>query len=316
MSPSKIIAVIGATGSQGGGLVRAILDDDGSEFRVRAITRNPDSDAARALAESGAQVVAADLDQPDSLKEAFAGAHGVFAVTNFWEHFSPAKEIDQARNIARAAKDAGVRHVVWSTLEDMREKVPVTDDRMPTLMETYSVPHFDGKAEADSAFREMGIPTTFFRTSFYWDNMIHLGGGPSRGEDGVLALTLPLGDAKLPGIAAEDIGRCAYGIFRAGDELMGKTIGVAGEFLTGREMAEALADALGEEVRYNAISPDIYRSFGFDGADDLGNMFQVKRDFEDWFCGNRDLALARRLNPELLTFRDWLARYADRIPLQ
>jgi uncharacterized protein YbjT (DUF2867 family) len=316
MSDERTIAVVGATGTQGGGLADAILSDPDTGFRVRALTRDPDSDRARQLADEGAEVVRADLDDPESLRAAFQGAHGVFGVTNFWEHFSPEKEQQQARNMAEAARAVGIRHVVWSTLEDMREKVPVTDDRMPTLMERYKVPHYDGKGEADRFFREAGVPTTFFRASFYWDNMIHFGMGPKRGDDGILALVLPMGDSKLPGMAAEDIGKCALGIFRAGDEFIGRTVGVAGEFLTGSEMAEALSEALGERVRYQAVEPDVYRGFGFDGADDLGNMFQVKRDFAEWYCGNRDLDLSRRLNPELLSFNAWLGKYADRISLE
>ena len=120
MADKKIIAVVGATGAQGGGLVRAILADRNGEFRVRALTRNPDSDKARALAAAGAELVRADLDDQASLERAFAGAHGVFALTNFWEHFSPEKELAQAGNQARAAKAAGVHHVIWSTLEDTR----------------------------------------------------------------------------------------------------------------------------------------------------------------------------------------------------
>ena len=122
-----------ATGAQGGGLVRAILNDKNGPFTARAITRNANSEKAKALAEAGAEVVTADLDDVGSLKQAFQGAHGAFCVTNFWEHFKPEKELSQARNMAQAAKDAGVKHVIWSTLEDTRKSVPLSDDRMPTL---------------------------------------------------------------------------------------------------------------------------------------------------------------------------------------
>lgn len=315
MDTSGVIAIVGATGTQGGGLADAILSRGDGTFSVRALTRNPDSDAARELARRGAEVIQADLDEPETLKRAFHGVHGAFCITNFWEHFSPEREVQQARNMAEAAKALGVRHVIWSTLEDTREKVPPSDDRMPTLMERYTVPHYDGKGEADAVFRDVGVPTTFFRTSFYWDNMIHFGMGPQEMEDGTLALTLPIGDAKLPGMAAQDIGKCALGIFQRGDEFIGQTVGVTGEFLTGRELAEGLAEALGRKVVYNEVSPEVYRGFGFDGAEDLGNMFQVKRDFEAWYCGNRDLELSRSLNPELKSYREWLVENADRIPL-
>lgn len=316
MSDKKIIAVMGATGAQGGGLVRSIMSDEGGPFTARALTRAVNSDKAKELAALGAEVVAVDLDDPQTLKDAFSGAHGAFCVTFFWEHFSPEKEGAHIRAMAQAAKDAGLAHVVWSTLEDTRKLVPLGDDRMPTLMEKYKVPHFDAKGESDKVFTELGVPTTFLLTSFYWDNMIHFGMGPKAGPDGNLAITFPMDDKKLPGMAAEDIGKCAYGIFKKGDDLIGKTIGIAGEHLTGSEMADGLTKALGRKVGYNVVPPDVYRGFDFPGAADLGNMFQYKRDFEEEFCGARDLEVARSLNPSLQTFEEWLARNKDRIPLE
>jgi uncharacterized protein YbjT (DUF2867 family) len=315
MATKKTIAVVGATGAQGGGLARAILNDPNGSFQVRALTRTAGSDKARELARHGAEVVEADLDDLGSLQRAFRGAYGAFCMTNFWEHFSPDKELAQAARLAEAARDAGLEHVIWSTLEDTRRWVPLGDDRMPTLMEKYKVPHFDAKGEAERVFSDLGVPTTFLLTSFYWDNLIHFGMGPKRGPDGVLAITFPMGDRKLPGIAAEDIGKCAYGIFKQGHETIGKTFGIAGEHLTGQEMAAALSEALGEEVRYNDVPPEVYRGFDFPGADDLGNMFQFKRDFNDEFCAARDPATARALDPSVQDFREWLARHKARIPL-
>jgi uncharacterized protein YbjT (DUF2867 family) len=311
---SRIIAVVGATGAQGGGLARAILEDPAGGFRLRAITRHADSDKARALAAAGAEVVTADLDDEASVERALQGAYGAFFITNFWEHFSPQKEYAQAQNMAQAAKAAGVKHIVWSTLEDTRKKVPLSDDRMPTLMEHYKVPHFDAKGEADALFE--GLPTTWLSTSFYWDNLIHFGMGPKPGADGVLEFVLPMGEAKLPGIAAEDIGRSAYGIFQAGDAFIGKHVAIAGEHLNGLEMACALSEALGQRVRHADVSPAEFRAFGFPGADDLGNMFQYKRDFEADFRKPRDVEATRRLNPRLQSFAQWLSANATRIPLQ
>jgi uncharacterized protein YbjT (DUF2867 family) len=315
MPDKKIIVVIGATGAQGGGLVRAIQADRSGSFAVRAITRKPDSDKGQALRAAGAEVVAADTDNPATLGRAFAGAYGVFCLTNFWEHFSPERELTQARNMAQAVKAAGVQHAIWSTLEDTRKWVPLEDDRMPTLMGKYKVPHFDAKGEADQIFRDLGVPTTFLLTSFYWENLIFFGAGPQRGPDGTLALIYPMDDKKLPGIAVDDIGKCAYSIFKRGREFIGKTVGIAGQHLTGTEMAGALTRALGQEVRYNNVPAEVYRSFGFPGADDLGNMFQFKRDFNQYFVGARDLGFTRSLNPELQTFEEWLAAHKDQIPL-
>ncbi len=315
MGEKKIIAVVGATGMQGGGLVRAIVKDKGGEFAARALTRKTDSDKAKAMTKLGAEVVAADLDDVESLKRAFAGAYGAFCLTNFWEHFSPERELAQAKNMAQAAKAAHVKHVIWSTLEDTRKWVPLSDNRMPTLMDKYKVPHFDAKGEADRLFTESGVPTTLLLTSFYWDNLIMFGMGPKKGPDGKLAFTLPMGDKKLPGIAAEDIGKCALGVFKNGREYMGKTVGIAGEHLTGAQMAAGLTKILGQEVRYNAVTPEAYRSFGFPGAEDLGNMFQFKRDFQEAFCGPRNPAVAKALNPSLQTFEQWLSQHKSRIPL-
>ena len=312
---SKIIAVLGATGAQGGGLIHAILAHPESGFSARAITRNPESEKAKELAALGVDVVAADLDDEQSLVAAFDGAYGAFCITNFWEHFSPDKEIEQAAKLATAAKTAGVSHVIWSTLEDVRDFVPLDDDRMPTIMERYKVPHFDAKGESNHFFSDAGVPTTFLNTTFYWDNMIYFGMGPKPGTDGTLAITFPLGDATLAGIAAGDIGGCAFGIFEAGGEFIGKTVGIAGGHLSGQEMAASLSKALGQEVRYNAVSPDAYRSFGFPAAEELGNMFQFYAEFSDQYCAARNLDATRKLNPDLHSFDRWLEENASKIPL-
>lgn len=316
MDDKKVIAVIGATGAQGGGVCRAILKDVGGGYRVRALTRDAGSDKAKELKRLGAEVVQVDIDDVETLKRAFHGADGVFCVTFFWEHFSPEKELAEAENMADAAKHAGVRHVIWSTLEDTRKWVPLGDRRMPTLMGKYKVPHFDAKGEANRLFTERGLPTTFLLTSFYWENLIYFGMGPKKGEDGNLYFTLPMGDKKLPGIASEDIGKSAYAIFRKGREFIGKTVGIAGDHLTGGQMAAALTKALGLEIRYNAVSPEVYRALGFPGAEDLGNMFQFKRDFESVFCGARSLAFSRALNPSMQTFETWLAENGGQIPIE
>jgi uncharacterized protein YbjT (DUF2867 family) len=316
MADKKVIAVLGATGAQGGGLARAILADNSEEFTVRAITRNVDSDKAKALAEMGAEVVAADIDDYESLKNVFTGAHGVFAVTNFWEHFSPEKEIAQAASIAKAAKETNVKHVIWSSLDDTRKWVPINDNRMPTLQNKYKVPHFDAKGESNKFFTDSGVPTTILNTAFYWENFIYFGQGPKRGQEGKIALSLPMSDKKLPSIASEDIGKCAYAVFKNGDKYIGKTIGIAGEHLTGKQFAEEFTKAFGELVVYNSISAEVYRGFGFPGADDMGNMYQFKAEFEEDYCNSRSVELAKTLNPSLQTFESWLNENKNKIPLE
>jgi uncharacterized protein YbjT (DUF2867 family) len=314
MNGQRVIAVVGATGAQGGGVVRAIAADPDAEFRARALTRDPSTDAAQALAAlPNVDVVEADLENPPSIEAAFEGAYGAFCVTFFWADMSPATELRHATTMASAAKTTGVRHVVWSTLEDTRRFV--TDDRMPTLQGTYKVPQFDGKEEADAAFRDADVPTTFLRTAGFWENLIYFGLGPQRGEDGVLALTYPMGDSRWPGIASEDVGKAALAIFERGSKYVGKTVSIAGDLPRCNEMAEKLSRALGEEVRYVDADPDAYRAFGFQAADEIGNMFQFARDFEADYAGTRDLDVARSLNPELQDFDTWLERNASRIPV-
>ena len=315
MSDKKVIAVIGATGAQGGGLVRAIRADRQGPFVARAITRKLESEKARALAKLGVEVVAADADDPPSLDRAFAGAYGAFCVTNFWEHFSAEREGAQATAMARATRKAGVQHVIWSTLEDTRKTVPLDDARLPTLQGKYKVPHFDSKGSVDQVFAEEAAPTTYLLAAFYWENFIYFGMGPRKTPEGDLVLALPLGGVKLPGIATEDIGKCAYGLFRRGTGTVGQRFGIAGEVLFGPEMAAKMGRALGRKVSFNDVPFDVYRGLGFPGAEDLGNMFQFHAILGDEFLRSRDPERARSLNPELLSFDAWLGANIGRMPI-
>jgi uncharacterized protein YbjT (DUF2867 family) len=315
MSDKKLIAVVGATGAQGGGLVRAILADNSGQFAARAITRKPDSDKAKALATQGVDVVTGDADDPSTLAGAFAGAHGAYCMTNFWEHRDPKREYRQAAALARAAKRAGLQHVVWSTLEDTRKDVPVSDNRLPTLRGNYKVPHFDAKGEANAVFEAEGAPSSYLLPAFYWDNLIHFGMGPRKQEDGSLVFALPLGGQKLPGIGAGDIGGCAYGIFKRGPSTAGQKFGICGETLSGEEMAEKLGKALGQKVTFQDVPFDVYRGLGFPSADDLGNMFEYQMLLGPAFLKARDPKLARELNPGTQDFDAWLKDNASKIAI-
>jgi len=309
-SSQRIIAVVGATGTQGGSVARAILGDRERAFALRAVTRKPTSDRARALADQGADVVYGDADDLTSMTTAFAGAFGAYCMTDFWGGSGdPERERLQGVAMADAARAAGVQHVIWSTLEDTRRYMALADDRMPTLLGKYKVPHFDGKGSADEAFTRLGVPTTFYLTSFYWDNFLNFAGmGLRKDAHGELFLAMPLADKRLPGIAADDIGLCALGIFKdAGSR--GQTIGVAGEHLTGAQMADGLARALGRPVRYVDVDPAVYRTWDFPAAPELSNMLQFKRDFQHVFCGSRSVERSRQLNPALQTFDEWLSRH-------
>ncbi|WP_329047886.1 NmrA/HSCARG family protein [Amycolatopsis sp. NBC_01488] len=295
----RVVAVVGATGRQGGGLVRSLAADPDGAFAVRAITRDAGTPRAKELAGLGVEVVIADLDDPGSVEAAFTGAYGAFCVTAGQEH-PPERETAHAATMAAAAGRAGVAHVVWSTFEDTRTFVRPGDDRMPLVRGQYRVPHYDAKGAADAEFR--AVPATFLRTAFYWENF--LDSGPRRGDDGVLTLAMPLGPARLPGIAVADIGRCAHAILRR-PELVGKTVSITGENLTGAEYAAAFADLFGEPVRFADVPADVLPT-------ELANMFRFTRDFEAAYAGARDPAEVRELHPGLLTFRQWLSENLER----
>jgi uncharacterized protein YbjT (DUF2867 family) len=313
MTDTKIIAVVGATGATAGGLARAVLDDPDGGYALRAITRSPDSAAARALADRGATIVQADSDDEQSLVRAFDGAYAAFCMTTFFQHFSAEREAAQAANLGRAVGAAGVRRAIWSTAEDTREWYPLSDHRMPTLQGRFKVPQWDAKSEGDRFFDAAGVPTTLLLTPFHWESFVFGLGAPQRGQDGVLTLAMPLGDALLPGIAAEDIGRCAYGILRAGDAFTGRTVGIAGELLTGEQLAAGLSKLTGEPVRYQHVPVEIFRSLPVPGIDIGANMFQFVTEANADYCGRRDVALARSLNPSLASFDEWIATTRARL---
>ncbi|TDD26336.1 NmrA/HSCARG family protein [Kribbella turkmenica] len=317
---TKLIAVVGATGAQGGGLVRAILADSSGEFAVRALTRDPESAKAKALAAAGAEVVAADLDDEPSVRSAFDGAYGAFVVTNYWAQRSPEEEagrtaaemeLAHAETAARAARDAGVAHLIWSTLDDTRPFFDGRDD-VPRLDDgRYTVPHFDAKAEADELFTKYGVPTTNLRTTFYFDAFVS-GMEPVRAEDGTLTISMPMADKPLSGIASEDIGKAARAVFKR-PGLIGATISIAGDHLTGDQYAAALTEALGEKVAYRPLPWERYRALDFPYAVEFSNMFQYYAENHEVFTGDRDLDNVRDLNPELQSFADWLAAHKDAI---
>jgi len=315
MSAAKIIAVVGATGATAGGLARAILSHPDDGYACRAITRDPGSAAARALSEQGATLVQADLDDYDSLVRAFDGADAAFCMTNFFVTFSAELETQQAANQARAAAAAGVRHVVWSTAEDSRRWYPLDDPRMPTLTGGYKVPNWDGKGEADRFFAASGVPTTYLLTPFHWEAFVFGLGAPQPGPDGVRTLAMPLGEARLPGIAAEDIGRCAYAIFHNPARFVGETVGIAGEHLTGEQLAAGLSEVFGEPVRYQNIPAEVFRELPFPGADLAANMFQFVAE-DNGYGARRDTTLARTLNPALTSFTEWVAATRGRMSVQ
>lgn len=300
-----LITVFGATGRQGGGVVRALLAQPG-RWRVRAVTRHPHGDAALALAALGAELQAADLDEAASLRPALQGAAGAFCVTNFWEHGDAERELRQARHLADAAAASALQHLIWSTLEDTRQCQAPRDCQLPLLQQRFNVPHMDAKGEANAFFLERELPVTLLLTSFYWENLLGPGMGLRRGLDGLLELALPLGRARLPGIAAADIGACAAALF-AGPPAQ-RRVGIAGEQPSGAEMACAFAECLGEPVRFVDIPVADYACLPFAAAPELARMFAFKQQANAAYCAARPVAATRALHPGLQDLRSWLRR--------
>lgn len=322
MKPT-LITVFGATGVQGGGLVRALLAGEASQpvhrWRVRAVTRRPGSAEAEALAALGAEIIEADLDHAASVRRAMHGADAAFCVTDFWSHRSAEREVAQAAHMAEAASCERVGHVVWSTLEDTRRFSKVDGWPMPVATgqdPRRPLPPYDGKGESDRQFTERGVPLTRLLTSFRWDNLLGPALAPRRGADGRLELALPIGAAALPGIAACDIGPCAAALFRHGASMVGRTVGIAGEHLSATQMAHALTLALGELVRPSNGSVD---AAGMDprrpahGAADWARFFAFQREFSRACCAARPVGATRALHPGLMGFNAWLRRHLPQL---
>ena len=259
--------------------MRAILADKSGEFAVRAITRKPDSDKAHAAREARRRGGRGRPRRHASLRKAFTGAYGAFCVTNFWEHFSPEKEMAQAQRWRKRRRSAGVKHAHLVAPSKTRASGSrSSDDRMPTLKGKYKVPHFDAKGEIDHFFTDAGVPTTFLYTSFYWDNLHLLRYGAEEGRRRqARASRCRWATRSCPASPPRTSASARTASSRAARSCIGKTVGIAGEHLTRTEMAAALGRALGSRSATTACRPTCIRSFGFPGADDLGNMFQYKR---------------------------------------
>lgn len=289
MTDQKIILVTGATGAQGGGVARHLLK--GGKFRVRCLTRNPESEKAAALKRAGADVRKGDLDDPSSLKAAMEGCYGVFGVTNYWEHF--AKEYEQGKNLIDAVKAARVEHFVFSTLPFAKK---ITKGAL-------EVPHFDIKGRLEEYGRELKLGATFVHVAFYFENFIYFF-PPKKQTDGSFAFGFPQGDTPLAGVAVEDTGGVVAAVFANRDAFRDKTVGIVGDDLPPKQYAELMTRVLGKKFVYNYVPREVFASYGFPGAEDLANMFEYNR----LYIPNRkaDMDQSRSLYPGMQTFEPWL----------
>ena len=290
---SKLVTVFGATGAQGGPVARALIARGG--YRVRGVTRNPDSEKAQALKASGIEVVKANLDDPTSVETAVQGAYGVFLVTDYWGIFAKLQDPDKSQEaevahgklVGDACKKAGVKHLVYSGLEHVLEIMGKP------------CPHLDSKARIEKYLDDIGVPNTSVRYPFYFDNFATLT-RPQKQDDGTFVLTLPV-DGPIPAIGVEDGGEAVASVFTSPSEFIGKKIGLSGDKLTITEYVTILSKVTGKTIKYNQVTPDQFAQFPFPGADELAVMFEF------FTSGNfhRDRVLTQRLNPKVRRFEEW-----------
>ena len=287
--PTKTILVTGATGGQGGGVARHLLAT--GRYKVRCLTRKPDSERAAALQQAGAEILRGDLEDVEGLKTAMKGCYGVFGVTNYWEHFN--RELTHGKNLVDAVAASSIEHFILSTLPNVNR---LTGGEL-------DVPHFDIKAQFEEYSRSLSLPATYVHVAFYYDNFLNFL-PPRRQEDGSFAVAFPQGDTPLAAVSVEDAGGVIAAIFDRGAKYRCQTVGVVGDDKPVKTYAETMSRLTHQRVIYQHVPREAFAALGFPGADDLANMF----DYNRRFIPNRqaDLKESRTLYPGLRNFATWL----------
>jgi uncharacterized protein YbjT (DUF2867 family) len=290
------VLVVGATGAQGGSVAAHLLRRG---KRVRALTRDPGSARARALAATGAELVQGSLEEPDSLRRALQGCQAVFGVTNYWEQFD--QELALGRNLIDAVAVSGVDRFVLSTLPSAHA----------LSLGELEVPHFEMKAMLEEKARRLaGIATSFVHVAFYYENFLGWF-APREQQDGTFSLGFPQGEAPLAAVSVEDVGGVVAEMLERPDEFAGRTVGVVGDEQPVGGYAETLSRIAGKTVRYGHVPREVFASLGFPGARDLADMFDLNRRFILSRTADRDAT--RALHPEVMGFERWAARNRSRL---
>lgn len=289
MAGKKTITVFGATGAQGGSVVKALLQD--KSFAVRAVTRDVTKPAAQELKKAGAEVVCADLDDETSVKAALKGAYGAFVVTNFWEHMDKDKEIKQGKQIADLCKQLELQHVVYSGLENVYK---LTGGKL-------EVPHFDSKGVVEEYIRQIKVPMTSVRLAFYFENFLTLC-KPQKSQDGkTYQLVIPMGDIPMDGISVMDFGPIVCSILKNPSEYTGKDIGLSADKLTIKQYAEIMSEVTGKTIVDSKITPEAYVKLNFPIVQEMYSMFLFYQ-----MRPGRNVELTRKLNRNVKTFKQFM----------
>ena len=247
---SKIIAVVGATGSQGSSVITHLLNQSG--YKLRALTRDPSKPAGQALAAKGVEVVKGDMANASELVAAFTGAHAVFAVTDFWAHMDGAREIADGQRIIDAAKEAKVEHFVWSSLDNVAE---ISKGKYNHVY------HFDGKQKIETYLAKSGLNYTSVLPACYWENFVGQMAPRKDAEGDGYTLTMPLHpDSKIAGFEAKaDMGTFVKPVILGGSKFYGKRIYAASEELTITEMIKTWSEVTGKKAKFQEVDGPTYQ---------------------------------------------------------
>ena len=284
----RTILVTGATGAQGGSVARHLLANGG--WKIRAFTRRPESEPARALAAAGAEIVHGDFEDKAGIVRALDGCDALYGVTNFWEHFD--REPVHGRNIVDAAAEAGTPDIILHTLPDVSD---ITGGEL-------SVPHFDLKAQVERYARARLPQAAYLHIAFYYENFISFF-PPRRQEDGTCICGFPQGDTSLAAVAAEDVGGVVLGMLTRLDQFRGEVAWAVGDDLPMTRYAEIMSDVLDLPVVYQHVPRETFAALGFPGADDLAQMFDFYRRFVP--SRKAEIEQSRELFPAIQTFEAW-----------
>jgi len=289
------ILIVGATGMQGGGVARHLLNQ--GTYKLRCMTRRPESEPAKLLQQQGAEVIRADLDDAASIRRVVHGCNGIFGVTNFWEAYF--REYDQGVNLIDAAAEGGVEHLVLSTLPSAKS----------ISHGAIELPHFETKARMEEYAQLRNVPFTFVHVAFYYENFV-IYFPPLRQPDGNYTFGFPLGSAQLGGVAAEDVGGVVAEIFVRKSEFLNKTIEIIGDEMPAQEYAEIMTRVLRRRITYGHIPRQTYASLGFPGARELADMFEFLRVYTP--SRRAHIARCRQLFAGMQTFQNWLEKNANK----
>ena len=286
---SKLITVFGATGAQGGPVARALLQNG---FKMRAVTRNTDSEKAKALRDAGAEVVAGSIDNRDSVKAAVAGAYGAFVVTPFL--VSNEEEVGKAA--ADACKEAGLQHVVFSGLESVKDKIGK------------SCAHMDSKVAVEKYLDEIGVPNTSVRYPFYFENFLSFY-VPAFKADGTYTLTMPI-DGPMNAISVADGAPIVLAVFQNPQQYLGKKVAISGSRKKITEYTEIISKVTGKTVKYKQITfEQAANDPNNPAAEELSVMFEYFSKEEPSY----DEEFTRKLHPGTLTFQQWAEQNKDKL---